>query len=211
MIAFLQRVRPALTPFFSQAHGAVRCRRLVLIILLCAAALGEYFYAGQVRRTFVFYSLDNGVEVVEERMLPRSSSREAGVRQYVEDLLLGPAEPNSAPLFPPETGVRSLLYRNGVVYLDLSESAALPSALPSALPLAVPGAASLSSILPKTPLSAAPQAVLDGGDCFRNLYILNAGIRRNFPFVKDVRLFIAGNEAYPEKFAEIFRKIDKNA
>ncbi|GHT77231.1 hypothetical protein FACS1894130_00880 [Spirochaetia bacterium] len=205
MIALLQHIRKVPIRFFNQVRSTVRYLRLTLIVFLCVIALVEYLHAGQVRRTFVFYSLDNGIEALEERMLPRSLSHEAGIRLYVEELLLGPATPNSAPLFPPETGVRSLLYRDGVVYLDLSESAALPGVLP------MPHPAVFVSVLPSTPLSVAPKILLDGegGECFRNLYILNAGIRRNFPFVKDVRLFIAGNEAYPEKFQEIFRKNDK--
>ncbi|GHV82205.1 hypothetical protein AGMMS49991_07630 [Spirochaetia bacterium] len=204
MIAFLQRIRQVLTRFFSQARSTVQYRRLTYIVLLCVLALVEYLTAGQVRRTFVFYSLDDGAVAIEERMLPRSSSREAGIMQYIEEILLGSAAPDSAPLFPPETRINSLLYRDGVVYLDLSESAALPGP---------PESAVMASILPVTPLSSVPPGVLngEGGSCFRNLYILNAGVRRNFPFVKDVRLYIAGNEAYPEKFAEIFRKIGKIA
>jgi hypothetical protein len=37
------------------------------------------------------------------------------------------------------------------------------------------------------------------------LYTLHAGIRRNFRYVKDVRLFIEGNEAYYERFRALFR------
>jgi hypothetical protein len=63
---------------------------------------------------------------VEDRMLKRSSSRELDIGRYVEEALLGPISPDSAPLFPRETRLRSLLYRDGVVYADLSEAAALP-------------------------------------------------------------------------------------
>ncbi|GHV88208.1 hypothetical protein AGMMS50267_05680 [Spirochaetia bacterium] len=200
MIALLQRSRQVLARFLSKAPY----RRILYIALLCGIALVDYLHAGQVRRTFVFYSLDDGRESLEDRMLPKTPSKEAGIRQYAEELLLGPADPGSALLFLPETRVRSLLYRDGVVYLDLSEQAALPGKTGGT-------AAVHASALPVTPLSAAPQILLDGegGECFWNLYILNAGIRRNFSFVKDVRLFIFGNEAYPEKFAEIFRKNDK--
>ena len=61
----------------------------------------------------------------------------------------------------------SLLFRDGVVYLDLSEAAALP---------------------------------VEGGNSFQSLSALRGGIMRNFGFVKDVRLFIAGNEAFPGRF-----------
>ncbi|MDR2494729.1 MAG: GerMN domain-containing protein [Spirochaetaceae bacterium] len=101
-------------------------------------------------------------------MLPRLSSEELSVRRYVEETLLGPASPRTAPLFPRETRLRSLLYRDGVVYADLSERAALP------------------------PLEDRPPRE---GEVFRSLRALDRGIRRNFPQVKDVRLFINGHPA----------------
>jgi hypothetical protein len=48
--------------------------------------------------------------------------------------------------------------------------------------------------------SAALPPLAETGDLYHNLLILKEGIKRNFPFVKDVRFFIAGNEAYPDKF-----------
>jgi hypothetical protein len=132
------------------------------LFLLGGAAFAEFMWSGLVRQTFVFYSSIDGTAVVEARMLPYASSREIDIRRYVEEALLGPVSPDSAPLFPKETRLRSLLYRDEAVYADLSESAALLS--------------------------------LEGGDVFRSLATLKAGIRRNFPFVKDVKLFIAGHE-----------------
>jgi len=70
----------------------------------------------------------------------------------------------------PDILSRSLLYRNGIVYLDLSEEAALPPP--------------------------------EGGEVFLNMKTLYAGIRRNFPFVREVRFFIAGKAAYAEAAAE---------
>jgi hypothetical protein len=120
----------------------------------------------------VFYAIDNGFVTVEDRMLKRSPSRERNIRRYVEEALLGAVSPDSAPLFPRETRLESLLYRDGVVYVDLSAAAALPP--------------------------------LEGGEVFRNMRTLYAGIRRNFFFVKDVRLFIEGKIAYEEDFRRIF-------
>jgi hypothetical protein len=105
-------------------------------------------------------------------MLRSSSSRETDIRRYVEEALLGPVSPDSAPLFPRDTRLDSFLYRDGVVYADLSESAVLPPP--------------------------------EGGDVFRNFLTLYRGIRRNFPSVKDVRLFAAGREAFFEDFRRIF-------
>jgi hypothetical protein len=150
-------------------------RRLFFLCLLGVFALSEFLILGLVRRTFVFYSIDKGMPVVEDRMLLRADSKEADIRRYAEEVLLGPVSLDSAPLFPKETRLRSLLYRDGVVYVDLSESAALPP--------------------------------VEGGEAFNGFYTLNTGIRRNFSYVRDVRFFIAGNEAFFEKFREIFAGI----
>ena len=44
----------------------------------------------------------------------------------------------------------------------------------------------------------------EGSDVFRSLLTLNEGIRRNFPYIKDVRLFIGGNEVFFKEFSGIF-------
>jgi hypothetical protein len=155
---------------FGRFFGNASCRGVLYLIALCLFVLADYRQAGLTRMTFVFYTIDNENEVVEERMLPLPRDQEEKIGFYVEEALLGPASQNTLSLFPRDTRLESLLFRNGVVYLDLSETAALP--------------------------------VEGGGDCFRSLSILNNGIRRNFNFVKEVRLFIAGNEAFPEKFRE---------
>jgi hypothetical protein len=132
--------------------------------------------------------MDEGKEAVEERMLaygalgagPRSP--EEKIARYVEEALLGPASQDSYPLFPRETRLQSLLYRDGVVYLDLSESAALALE---------PG---ISAGLQRT------EGFLLYRDIARNLITLKEGIMRNFGFVKAVRFFITGNEAFPEIF-----------
>ncbi|MDR1588035.1 MAG: GerMN domain-containing protein [Treponema sp.] len=147
-------------------------RRLVFLGVLGLAALTEFIASGLVRRTFVFYSIGDGMLTVEDRMLKRSSSREVNITRYVEEALLGPILPDLAPLFPRETRLNSLMFRDGVVYADLSESAALPP--------------------------------LEGGEVFRNFLTLYKGVRRNFPFVKDIRLFIAGRTVFFDKFRRIY-------
>jgi hypothetical protein len=147
-------------------------RRLVYLSVLLALAFADFLLLGLARRTFVFYSIDNHNPVVEDRMVARAGTRENDIKRYVEEALLGPVSLDSAPLFPRGTRLASLMYRDGVVYADLSESAAL----------------------------GAPE----GADVFAALSVLYGGVRRNFSYVKDVRLFIAGHEAYPEKFREIF-------
>jgi hypothetical protein len=155
--------------------GKKTYRRFLYLFLLGVLVFGELLILGLVRRTFVFYSIDNGKPVVEDRMLSKTGSRENDITRYVEETLLGPVSLDSAPLFPKGTRLESLLYRDGVVYVNLSESAALPS--------------------------------LMGKDAFTGLYTLYGGIKRNFSYVKDVRLFIDGHEAFFEKFREIFAGI----
>jgi len=48
-------------------------------------------------------------------------------------------------------------------------------------------------------------------DVFRSLLTLNEGIRRNFPFVGDVRLFIGGNEVFFNEFYGFFTKPADNS
>jgi len=164
----------------------------VFLAALAAAALIEFLVLGLARKTFVFYAIDSGKASVEERMLrvgsrvsggklAYASPREVQITRYVEEALLGPISANSLPLFPRETRLLSLLYRDGVVYVDLSEDAALP----------------LAGGLP--PLESASSSG-GGGEVFTSLETLYHGIKRNFSFVKDVRFFIAGKAAFAGKF-----------
>ena len=138
--------------------------RLSFLVVLIIAALIDFFSAGLARKTFVFYAIDDGVISIESRMLKLSGNRERDITRYVEEALLGPITPNSLLLFPREAKLSSVLYDDGVVYVNFSEEAALPP--------------------------------LQGGEVFTNMNTLHSGIMRNFPFVKDVRLFIAGRPAY---------------
>jgi len=100
--------------------------RLFLIAILSLAALTEFLVLGLARRTFVFYTVNDGVISVEDRMLKHSKSREGDIIRYTEEMLLGPVSPDLLPLFPRETRLKSLLYRNGVVFADFTADAALP-------------------------------------------------------------------------------------
>jgi len=153
------------------------------ILILALVALIDFLTLGLARRTYLFYDIDSGVVIVENRLLPvsgrkdhayygsrRFSQRELDITRYVEEALLGPVSSNSMPLFPRETRLSSLLYRNGTVYVDLSEEAVLPPP--------------------------------EGGEVFMNMKTLYAGIRRNFPFIREVRFFIAGKPAYASAGAE---------
>jgi len=101
-------------------------RRVLMIAVLAVIALAEFLIMGLARRTFVFYTISDGEIVVEDRMLKRSPSREVDIIRYVEESLLGPVNPDLLPIFPRETRLISLLYRDGVVFADFSANAALP-------------------------------------------------------------------------------------
>ena len=101
-------------------------RRLLFLAILAVTALAEFLIMGLARRTFVFYTVNDRVIVVEDRMLKRFRSREIDITRYIEETLLGPVSPELLPLFPRETRLKSLLYRDGVVYAGFSADAALP-------------------------------------------------------------------------------------
>ena len=168
------------SPSSSKASIMVkRLRRLFYLVVISLLALGDFNRLGLARRTFVFYPEMEGKIVVEDRRLRWSDDRETDIRRYVDDALLGPVSHGYKPLFPRETRLNSLMFRDGVVYADLSESAALP--------------------------------YNEGGDVFRNLLTLNKGIRRNFPYTKNVKLFIGGNEVFFEEFRGVFTKSADNS
>jgi hypothetical protein len=150
--------------------------RFMTLVLIALVALGDFLMLERVRRTFVFYSAADWSIIVEDRMLRRSGDRETDMIRYVEEVLLGPVSPDLVPLFPRETRLRSLLYRDGLVYVDLSDAAVFPP--PEQRALASGDKAGLR-------------------ENFRTLY---RGIRRNFPYVRDVRLFVAGNAAFAGEF-----------
>jgi hypothetical protein len=168
MKAFFRALGGAVVKFLQKKTR----RRFAYLCVLVILAFADFLILGLVRRTFVFYSIENHKPVAEDRMVARTGSRENDIKRYVEEALLGPVSLDSAPLFPRGTRLASLLYRDGVVYADLSEAAAL----------------------------GAP----DGPGVFAALSELCGGVKRNFFYVKDVRLFIRGHEAYPEKFRGLF-------
>jgi hypothetical protein len=128
-------------------------------VLLLAAALADYFMSGLARRTFVFHISDTGQEIVEERMIIKTGSRETDIDRYVEEALLGQLSPETEPLLGRDVRSEALLLKDGAVFLSVSVEAAL-----------------------------------QGERLWDNLAALSGGIRRNFPFVTDVRFFIAGKE-----------------
>jgi len=114
------------------SRPGVRAVRRWAAVLLAAAmvalfshAIIEFRLSGLARSTFLFYYFGSGEKIIEERMLGRSSGGERDMVRYVEEALLGPASPAAEPLFPRGTRLRSLLFRDGVVYADISADAML--------------------------------------------------------------------------------------
>ncbi|MDR2096434.1 MAG: hypothetical protein LBP76_13105 [Treponema sp.] len=101
-------------------------RRFLYLVFLGVFAWRQYQNITLVRRTFVFYTALQNNTVVEDRMHPHAETPEDDIKFYIEEALLGPVSPDLAPLFPRETRLCSFMYRDGDVYADLSESAALP-------------------------------------------------------------------------------------
>ena len=122
MNAFINAILSSSVNFLSSAVK----RRLLWIVLIIIAALADFLYLGLARRTFVFYTINEGIIVVEDRMLNHSKTREEDIIRYTEEMLLGPFTPDLRPLFSSEARLKSLLFRNGVVYVDFTKDAALP-------------------------------------------------------------------------------------
>jgi hypothetical protein len=114
---------------FNSASGFLSSQirvRLLFIVILGIIACAEFFSLGLARRTFVFYTVNNGEIVVEDRMIKHADSKEGDIIRYMAEMLLGPSAPDLLPLFPQETKLTSLLYRDGVVYADFTADAILP-------------------------------------------------------------------------------------
>jgi len=122
MSAFLNTI---FRPIFEFLESPVK-RWILLIGVLLLVALIEFLSLGLARRTFVFYTINDGVIVVEDRMLKYSHSREGDIVRYVEETLLGPVSTDLLPLVQRGTKLKSLLFRNGVVYADFTSDAAMP-------------------------------------------------------------------------------------
>ena len=103
-----------------------RYHYIILLLLVIGFAAADYLILGLMRKTFVFYSPRDGAVIVEERMFRGSSSQETDIRRYVEEALLGSVSSDAAFLFSRETRLQSLLFREGVVYANFSESALIP-------------------------------------------------------------------------------------
>ena len=151
-------------------RSAVSNASVVLAVLLGGLflfALTDYIFSARVSRSFVFPDMNGKHSSIEYRYLPRTRGLENQIEQYVAEALLGPVSVNSSSLFVKGTRVLSVLAREGVAYIDLSEDAALSA-----------------------------QSGSSATFLRDSLAELVAGIGRNFPSLKRVSVFIGGYEPY---------------
>ena len=94
-------------------------------MVLIVFAIIEMGRSGLSRRTFEFFTFDNSSSVVEDRMLHKAPVLEDDIKNYVNELILGPVSLDYAPLLTKGTKLRSFMYRDRVVYADFSKEAAL--------------------------------------------------------------------------------------
>lgn len=95
---------------------------ILLSSIVVAAAVSFLLWAVHfpgVRRTFVYESASNGNYFIESRYLVRNPEQGA-IRNYVDELLLGPISEHCRPVFMPGTRAVSCFRRNSVLYVELS-------------------------------------------------------------------------------------------
>ena len=86
-------------------------------------SLGFFFLLGN--RSVVrvlFFPSDTGTRLVaEQRFVPRTRGLEAQVTSLVDDVLLGPMNPDAVRLFPRGVTVNAVLIQGRTAFLDLSQ------------------------------------------------------------------------------------------
>ena len=100
---------------------------LILIFFIISFAVWAFSFPG-IRKTFIFYSNSGSIEYIESRYIKKNRQKPL-INCYIEELLLGPLNELSAPLFPRGTKLDSCFLRDSVLYVELSEE--LLNALPA--------------------------------------------------------------------------------
>jgi hypothetical protein len=140
------------------------------MVLLAAFAVADVLLRNASRVVMTFYTVADGNDLIEERVVKRADARglDAEVRQYVEEVLLGPLSHGAAGFFPIGT-VAAGMVDGETVYIGLPAQAAWAGV----------GSA-------------------EGGyavDSMRALDTLKKDIGRNFRQLKNIEIFIDGREA----------------
>ncbi len=78
------------------------------------------FSYSMVERVF-FFPEDHTLEISgEARKIPRHEDEEANIEEYVREWILGPLVMENLSLFPRETRLNTILFRNEILYLDFT-------------------------------------------------------------------------------------------
>ena len=80
-----------------------------------------FFGNSAVHRVFFFPADGLKNNPGEIRYLPHSSSLEANITVFLKELILGPAALDLSRIVNKETSLRSVLFRNGTLYIDFDE------------------------------------------------------------------------------------------
>ncbi len=99
---------------------------LFALALALAASATAWYLSDRFVDAVIYFPDGKGAIRGERRGIPRSSGPEDRAELVASELLLGPAGRDLVPAFTPGAQVRSVLYRKGSLYLDLSPEAALP-------------------------------------------------------------------------------------
>ena len=104
-----------------------RYRRGLYLLLILLIALIDLAAMGKTSGSLVFYDVRSGKAAVETRAMPFFGTSEHRAARYVEEALLGSESVNLGRLFPKGTRLESLLIRDGVAFVNLSATAAVPA------------------------------------------------------------------------------------
>ena len=92
-----------------------------LFIFLLVLSLALYFVAKPwYPRVLFFPEQTTGKLVGERRFLPHRAGLTSQIELYVQELILGPSDPLLARIVPREVRLRSVIARDGAVYVSLS-------------------------------------------------------------------------------------------
>jgi hypothetical protein len=127
-------VLPSIREFFVFLWGKFRwwnsrASRLFLSLLIGFFLLSFFLFwltPPQTTRLYLEFPNINHTRLSGEiRYMPTRYGTEAKAEAILEELFAGPSSLTQAPLYPVDTYVRSVLYRKGILYVDISNDVLL--------------------------------------------------------------------------------------
>jgi hypothetical protein len=140
-----------------------------MAIVTGCALIDYYVKHDSSRMVMMFYTIVDGKDIIEERIVKNADGKEGRVRRFVDEVLLGPLTPGAAGFFPPGPA-QSCVLEGDSVFISLP---------PGAVWAGVKNAEGVLAV--------------DGG---RAAGTLVRDLKRNFRFLKNVELFIDGREMF---------------